>query len=359
MSTKAVSWVLHNVRVEPITKMILVSMAENADENGICWPSQSSTATKACVSLATVKRKIKWLEEQKVLSVIRRRVGSHKTQNKYRLHLDQVFNLMGSATVQASSDPDFDSVSLTPSEKPEQETDGISLTPSIGSHRHHQAFEGVTGDTIDSVTCDTQNHHLTITSSNTALNTTEASLFDSKPVPSRQRITLTTDWRPSEHVFEKLNFTRGITREFAQQQLDGFVLYHDGTTDRQQAFDSRFHSHVIRNWEMTKTEAKPIAKSWRPDELTVRRLRQAGIPEDFIDERSIEFVIFWLENGKADTGWNAKFYESVLKVWNRAVGDSQAATAGALAVRQSVSKATPVTMKRTIDKLTDRSWAEG
>lgn len=356
MSTKAVSWVLHHVRVEPITKMILVAMAENADETGVCWPSQTTTAEKACVSLATVKRKIKWLEQQGVISVVRRRVGSHKTQNKYRLKLEQPFNLMDGDPVRASSDPDFDGVSVTPSKTKKQQTDSVSVTPSIVSESAHQSVEGVTCDTIDSVTGDTQNRHLTTTCSNTAATTTQPSVFDSPPADRRKRVTMDTNWLPSETVYEQLQLNRPIPREFIDQQLPGFVLYHNQTEDRQAAFDSRFHAHVIRNWESAKSDPQPISPSWKPDQLTIRRLRAAGIPEDYIDERAVEFVMYWLEAGTPGKGWQAKFYDAVLRAWNRAAAHSGAVTAGAVAVRQAANEGA---LARTIERLTDRSWAEG
>jgi len=356
MSTKAVSWVLHQVRVEPITKMILVAMAENADEQGVCWPSQSKTAEKACVSLATVKRKIKWLEQQGVISVIRRRVGSHKTQNKYRLKLEQPFNLMDNVPVQVSSDPDFDSVSVTPSNKPAPENDSVSLTPSIVSESTPQRFEGVTCDTIDSVTGDTQNRHLTTTGSNPSAATTHEAVFDRQSVDRRKRVTMHPGWRPSETVFEQLMLNRPIPREFIDEQLPGFVLYHDQAEDRQAAFDARFHKHVIHNWETQRADPKPIPSNWVPDSNTVLKLRQQGIPEEFIDERAVEFVMYWLEDGSPARGWQAKFFEAVLRYWNRALSQTGSGAAGALAVRNATSE---VSLARTIERMTDRSWAEG
>ena len=357
MSIKAVNWALNDVQCQPDFKVILIAMGERADDNGLCFPTQSELAKKTCIPLRTLKRKVQHLVELDVITKVTKQVERNLRRNTYRLHLEQRFNMLDKHPVVSKQD----SANLAPLIIQPENTDGATVAPLIVPTRHHQEQQWCHPDgTINSATHvaykPSVNHQYSNTSS---LNTTEASVFDSKPVPSRQRITLTTDWQPSEHVFDKLSFARGITRQFAMEQLDGFVLYHDQTTDRQQAFDSKFHSHVIRNWEMSKTEARPLAKSWKPDELTVRRLRQGGISEDFIDERAIEFVIYWLENGKSDTGWNAKFYDAVMRAWNRAVGESQAATAGALSVRQSVAQATPQTMNRTIERITDRSWAEG
>lgn len=357
MSIKAVNWALNDVQCQPDFKVILIAMGERADDNGLCFPTQSELAKKTCIPLRTLKRKVQHLVELDVITKVTKQVERNLRRNTYRLHLEQRFNMLVKHTVVSKQD----SANLAPLIIQPESIDSATVAPLIVPERHQSNEQWCHPDgPINGATQvaykPSVNHQYSNTSS---LNTTEASVIDTKPVPSRQRITLTTEWQPSEHVFDKLSFARGITREFALQQLDGFVLYHNGSTDRQQAFDSRFHSHVLRNWEMLKTEARPIDKSWRPDDLTVRRLRQAGISEEYIDERAIEFVIYWLENGKADKGWNGKFYDRVILAWNRAVGESQAATAGALAVRQSVAQATPQTMSRTIERITDRSWAEG
>jgi len=173
---------------------------------------------------------------------------------------------------------------------------------------------------------------------------------------TRTIIIMSPDWRPSEHVFEKLDFERKIPRHFAEQQLAGFVLYHDKTSNRHGAFDSKFHAHVIHNWESSKTIERPIAADWLPDQVTVKRIRQAGVPSDFIQERVIEFVMFWRESGRPGIGWNAKFYDAVLRAWNRVQpAGSGARTAGAIAAQQSTDQS----MSNLVSRLTDRSWAEG
>jgi len=365
MSTKAVSWALHNVRIEPVAKMVLVSMAEPADENGVCWPSQKFLADSSGVHVNTVKRKVKWLQEKGIISVLRRRVGVHKTKNKYRLHIESSYNFLDKTTVQPSSDPDFDSTTEVPSNNDADSTREVPLNggdstrevPSKVPERDLQSVEGTTGGTFKGTTGGTRNHHITTTNSNsTATTTGEHPIFNQAEKPStRDRVTMDTDWNPSDHVFVMLA-QRAITEEFAREQLDGFVLFHNGKSDRQGAFDSKFLKHVIHNWESTKTAARPITRDWQPDPQTVYRLNGMSIPNDFIRERLVEFVTYWRESGKPSSGWNAKFMESVMTSWNKKVGSAALQTPGGQAVSQHE---TDTNAEQLVGRLTDRSWAEG
>lgn len=345
MSTKAVSWVIHQVRVEPVTKMVLVSIAENADEYGIAWPSQSTMARSACVSVATVKRKLKTLEESGVISVRRNRVGKHKTMNKYRLHLEKTFDLLPKTTVSASSesdiDPDFEGINLTPSNISPDGIEGVSLSPLKVSERALQPIEGVTGDTFKGVTGELRTTmEPSLNPSNNITTTESHPVFD---IPtSRTKVTMSLQWRPSDHVFDQLKTMRAIDRDFAEDQLPGFQTYHMGTENRQGAFDSSFLKHVIHNSESDKGKPSKLPDDWEPDQVTIQRLRTQGVDPSFIWEAATSFSMYWRERNEARHGWNSVFYNSCLSFWR---GGSQ-------------SKSLAVGGQSTLERFTDRSWAE-
>jgi hypothetical protein len=185
---------------------------------------------------------------------------------------------------------------------------------------------------------------------------TEHPVFTQSERPStRDRVSMNPDWKPSDHVFTMLA-QRAITEEFARDQLDGFVLFHSGKSDRQGAFDSRFLKHVIHNWESAKTAARPIPQNWQPDPQTVYSLNSMSIPDVFIRERLVEFVAFWRESGKPSSGWNAKFYDSVTTSWNKKVRSAALQTPGGQAVSQIEAERKT---DQLYDRLGDRSWAEG
>ncbi|MDX1489713.1 MAG: DnaT-like ssDNA-binding domain-containing protein [Pseudohongiellaceae bacterium] len=354
MSTKAVSWVLHHVRVEPITKMILVAMAENADENGVCWPRQSITAEKACVSLSTVKRKLKALEQAGVISVIRRKVGKHKTWNKYRLKVEQCFDLLNKPTVSPSSAEnsaaEFESVRLTPSKTGKTQNEGVSLTPLKVSQRAVQEFEGVTGDTFKGVTGDLQTiSKPSVSNSNNDNTTTEDySVFEQSSIPAhRRKFPMTPDWTPSDHVFDQLRMSRGVDREFALEHLPSFVTFHHGHEFSQSHFDAKYLRHVIHHFDRMKAQGatpEPIPEYWEPDQLTTRRLIDKGVSLAFLSAAIEEFRAYWRERGASDAAWNSKFANRCLQLWNDRATGTGLALAG--------------TSDTAVQRFTDRSWAD-
>ncbi len=43
-------------QLAPTAKLVLMSLADAADDQGICWPSVPTVASKCCVSTRTVRR---------------------------------------------------------------------------------------------------------------------------------------------------------------------------------------------------------------------------------------------------------------------------------------------------------------
>lgn len=346
MSTLCVSWVLHQVRVEPITKMILVAMAENADEYGVAWPSQRTLAKGACVSLPTVKRKLKVLEDAGVIAVRRNRVGKHKTMNKYRLMLEQSFNLLDEEVIEDKEaeglDPDFEGITVIPTEQGPENPNSISVTPSKVSDRHLQTVEGITCDTFKGITRDPRTTMEPPLKPNNSTAAGSADVFAVRKQAGQDRIELTMDWRPSEHIVETLKVTRGIDPDFCEDCLPDFVIYHGGKQDRQGAFDAKFRSHVLRNHEMRKHEPKPLPAGWQPDQQTIQRLVLAGVAVDFIWDVLPEFDLYWRERGTPEHGWNAKYYAHVTRSWQQ----------------RSTQMAAERLRDKPLDRMGDRSWAE-
>jgi hypothetical protein len=67
-------------------KVVLLAIADFANDDGLCWPSIPSIAKKACVSVRTVQRIISELLEQNYLSVDRRlSADGRSTSNCYNL----------------------------------------------------------------------------------------------------------------------------------------------------------------------------------------------------------------------------------------------------------------------------------
>lgn len=55
-------------------KAVLISLADNANDEGVCWPSVARIAERTCLGERTVQSAIKWLGTSGILS-FRERMG--------------------------------------------------------------------------------------------------------------------------------------------------------------------------------------------------------------------------------------------------------------------------------------------
>jgi hypothetical protein len=89
MSIAAMNWAWRQV-LAPTVKLVLMSMADAADDQGVCWPGVPTLARKCCVSERTVRRIMGDLETN---GLIRRdsrfRNDGSQTSNRYLLALDR------------------------------------------------------------------------------------------------------------------------------------------------------------------------------------------------------------------------------------------------------------------------------
>lgn len=70
----------------PTLKLVLMALADSADDQGVCWPSVSTLAKKCSVSTRTVRRSLRVLMDNGMLiAEARRRGDGSSTSNRYRL----------------------------------------------------------------------------------------------------------------------------------------------------------------------------------------------------------------------------------------------------------------------------------
>ncbi|HCN8281852.1 TPA: helix-turn-helix domain-containing protein [Escherichia coli] len=78
-----------NIKVgNPLRKLVLIKLADNANDNGECWPSYQHVADQCEVSRSTVKSHIRALEEIGLLKREFRRKGELNQSNVFYLTLD-------------------------------------------------------------------------------------------------------------------------------------------------------------------------------------------------------------------------------------------------------------------------------
>jgi len=82
------NWAWHQ-DIKPVPKLILMALADAADDQGICWPSVATIAIKVGVSTRTVRRVMQTLIRRELLSAEQRyRSDGSCSSNRYRLLLE-------------------------------------------------------------------------------------------------------------------------------------------------------------------------------------------------------------------------------------------------------------------------------
>lgn len=87
MSNLAITWALSQKTGSPTSKLILLKLADQANDEGFCWPSQTTISKHCEVSRETVNRHIKRLESSGFLRVQRRFDGNCQLSSYYHLNI--------------------------------------------------------------------------------------------------------------------------------------------------------------------------------------------------------------------------------------------------------------------------------
>ena len=89
MSIAAMNWAWDQ-QLSPTPKLILMALADAANDYGVCWPSVSTVARKCCVSVRTVRRVMQKLAVRRLLLTEQRyRKDGSCSSNRYQLHLEE------------------------------------------------------------------------------------------------------------------------------------------------------------------------------------------------------------------------------------------------------------------------------
>lgn len=67
MSTIIMSACWPLIGMSPAQKAVLISLADNANDEGVCWPSVGTIGVRTCLSERAVRNALRWLEEAGVL----------------------------------------------------------------------------------------------------------------------------------------------------------------------------------------------------------------------------------------------------------------------------------------------------
>lgn len=68
-----------------VAKFVLVSLADQANDQGVCWPSIATLASRTSYSVRAVQNALRWLQDRGLLEV---EIGAMKA-NRYTLHVER------------------------------------------------------------------------------------------------------------------------------------------------------------------------------------------------------------------------------------------------------------------------------
>jgi hypothetical protein len=99
MSIPAINWAWKQRVGKPSAKLVLAALADYASEDGKCWPSLRTLATRTELSRDTVLRAIRFLKSKNLIIVIRRGTGKSALSNLYQLNYkpERLESVKGSA----------------------------------------------------------------------------------------------------------------------------------------------------------------------------------------------------------------------------------------------------------------------
>lgn len=148
MSIQAVAWALDRYVPDPLKKLILISLANHADSDGLCWPRMRLIAKEASCSRETVVRKLPELEKDGLIQVGKE--AGRKRAHTYRLLIppnDAPIDSEGLAKLVAESrfgrrnrcDPDAH-LRCDRGAHHDVREDHIGCDPAITSKNHHRTI---------------------------------------------------------------------------------------------------------------------------------------------------------------------------------------------------------------------------
>ena len=87
MSVRASTWAWSLEEVMGSEALVLLALADQANDEGLCWPSQEKLAPKARQSVSTLRRSLRGLEKMGLLTTITRSSTRGRRSNLYLLHI--------------------------------------------------------------------------------------------------------------------------------------------------------------------------------------------------------------------------------------------------------------------------------
>lgn len=137
---------------------------------------------------------------------------------------------------------------------------------------------------------------------------------------------LPAHWTPGEDMLTLLAMNHNISRQFALDQLEDFVLYWRERGEVSHAWENKFRQHVLSRWRAQEQDSAerfiaaadgPIDNNWLPSADAMEIMLRSGVSREFIDDAVPEFVLYWRERGGSAKTLNSKFVLHIRRQWTR------------------------------------------
>lgn len=219
MSNKVMNYAIHHYKPgNQLLKLVFMLLADQADDDGLCWPSQERLADQAEVSERTIRRAVSMLEERGDVEVYRKTLGTNRSRNRYVLKFtEDKLSYVKKGTQDKLSGNTGQPCPVTPDI-------AMSYKP-IGSHSSNNvpAADPAPGDALVHV----------------------------------------MDWKPSPECVTVLVRMNQIPEDFVEAQLPDFLVFYLRKTDRNHwgKWDNKFMASVRRRWVWAQSQGFENGKS--------------------------------------------------------------------------------------------------
>tara|TARA_B100000424_G_scaffold67763_1_gene50218 strand:+ start:2986 stop:3789 length:804 start_codon:yes stop_codon:yes gene_type:complete len=132
------------------------------------------------------------------------------------------------------------------------------------------------------------------------------------------------NWLPSDDVVEIL-LKAEIGEDFIHNLIPEFRVYWMEKPGIHVSYNSKFIEYARFKWAQytaevdTRTKPFVIDDSWQPSDECREVLSLSGISEDFANEKILDFILYWKQDGRAFNTWDVKFLNHVKTCWNKEV----------------------------------------
>jgi hypothetical protein len=141
MSGEVVGWAMKQVTGSPTSKLVLVKLADNANEEGLCWPSMKKLVDHTELSERAVRKHLLVLEKMGLIFIERRNIDGVQLKNRFQLNLQYAVPLHAVPrvhTVQAMHrvQPEAAPGAAPPMHDVHAKKDNPQTEPSLNPHSH-------------------------------------------------------------------------------------------------------------------------------------------------------------------------------------------------------------------------------